>query len=102
MSRRVLCMHPAVALAAVGTLSLASPTYAYSRAIRHGENGYVVADDTWEAALNLAIAQRGNYAAMAQAAYQDVQTRFLWCQQRAALLQTLDLNDATVLKELKP
>ncbi len=88
--------------AAVGTLSLASATYAYTHAIRHGENGYVVADDAWEAALHLAIAQRGNYAAMAQAAYQDVQTRFLWCQQRAALLQALDFNNTTVLKELKP
>jgi GT2 family glycosyltransferase/glycosyltransferase involved in cell wall biosynthesis len=75
--------------AAVGTLSIASPTYAYNHAIRHGENGYLAADSDWEAVLRQAIAQRANYAAMAQAAYQGVQNRFVWHQQRGTLVKAL-------------
>ena len=88
--------------AAVGTLSIASPTYAYSHAIQHGGNGYLAADDAWEAVLHQAIVQRKNYASMAQAAHQDVQTRFVWGRQRAALVSALDLNDFTPPISLKP
>ena len=88
--------------AAVGTLSIASPTYAYSHAIQHGGNGYLAADDVWEAVLHQAIVQRKNYASMAQAAHQDVQTRFVWGRQRAALASALDLNDSSPPISLKP
>ncbi len=78
--------------AAVGTLSIASPTYAYARAIQHGENGYLAADDAWEAVLRQAIANRAqpvHYAAVAQAAHQTVALQFVWQQQRTALQQAL-------------
>ena len=78
--------------AVVGTVSIASPTHAYAAAIRHGENGYLVADDAWLAVLQQAIEQRANYAGMAQAAYQDVQTRHVSSEQRATVLNALDLK----------
>ena len=78
--------------AVVGTVSIASPTHAYAAAIRHGENGYLVADDAWLAVLQQAIEQRANYAGMAQAAYQDVQTRYVWSEKRATVLNALDLK----------
>ena len=78
--------------AAVGTLSIASPTFAYAKAIRHGENGYLAADDAWEAVLKLAIESRAqpvHYAALAQAARETVAMQFVWQQQRSVLLQAL-------------
>ena len=75
--------------AVVGTLSIASPTYAYARAIRHGENGYLAGDEQWEAVLHQAIDRRPNYARLAAAAYQDVQRRFVWSTQRTAVMQAL-------------
>ena len=80
----------------VGTLTIASPTYAYAQAIRHGENGYLAADDQWQAVLLLAIANRdANLPAhqrMVVAAHQDVQSRFTWQTQRSAILQALELS----------
>lgn len=76
--------------AVVGTLSIASPTYAYAQAIRHGENGYLAADDQWEAVIRQAIAARSSYPALAVAAYQDVQRHFVWSQQRTAVMQALN------------
>lgn len=76
--------------AAVGTLSIASPTHAYAQAIRHGENGYLATDDQWEAVLCQAIEHRADYAARAMAAYQDVQHHFVWSQQRTAVMQALN------------
>jgi O-antigen biosynthesis protein len=80
----------------VGTLTIASPTYAYEQAIRHGENGYLAADDQWQAVLLLAIANRdANLPAhqrMVAAAHQDVQSRFTWQTQRSVILQALELS----------
>ena len=78
--------------AAVGTLSIASPTYTYAKAIRHGQNGYLAADDAWEVVLKQAIQSRvqpAHYAAMAQSAHQTVLNRFVWQQQRSTVLQAL-------------
>lgn len=75
--------------AVVGTLSIASPTFAYAQAIRHGENGYLAADDQWEAVIRQAIAARSSYPVLAVAAYQDVQRRFVWSTQRTAVMQAL-------------
>ncbi|MEO6292927.1 MAG: glycosyltransferase, partial [Burkholderiaceae bacterium] len=84
--------------AVVGTVSIASPTHAYATAIRHGENGYLAADDAWLAVLQQAIEKRANYAGMAQAAYQDVQKRYVWREQRTAVLNALDIKNKFKLK----
>ena len=91
--------------AAVGTLSIASPTHAYAAAIRHGENGYLAADNDWLAVLQQALVLRGQhdqYAAMAQSAYHDVQTRYVWREQRMAILSALDLKHQNTISPLKP
>jgi hypothetical protein len=80
----------------VGTLTIASPTHAYTHAIDHGENGYIAADHEWEAVLLQAIAIRDldleKHRRMVVAAYQDVQQRFTWQTQRPAILQALGLG----------
>lgn len=78
--------------AAVGTVTIASPTFAYATAIKHGVNGYLAANHDWGAALRQAIEERHLYANIAQAAHQDVQQRFVWWQQRAVILDALGLN----------
>jgi GT2 family glycosyltransferase len=82
--------------AIVGTRTIASPTYAYAQAIRHGENGYLAADDEWADVLHQAIANRDAnnevHRDMAMAAYQDVQNRFTCKTQRAVIVQALELS----------
>jgi O-antigen biosynthesis protein len=82
--------------AIVGTLTIASPTFAYAEAIRHGENGYLAEDEQWEAVLLQAIAVRDadleQHRRMTAAAYQAVQQRFTWKTQRPVILQTLEVG----------
>ena len=78
--------------AAVGTVSIASPSYAYAAAIKHGFNGYLARQSDWLAVLNEAIEMRQNYGAIAQNAYADVQLRYVWWQQRDTLLRALGLD----------
>ena len=82
--------------AIVGTLTIASPTFAYAETIRHGENGYLAEDDQWEAVLLHAIAVKDadldRHKRMSAAAYQDVQQRFTWLTQRPAILHVLEVS----------
>lgn len=82
--------------AIVGTLTIASPAFAYSAAIRHAENGYLAEDGQWEAVLLQAIAVRDadfeKHKRMTAAAYQDVQQRFIWQTQRPAIMQALEVG----------
>ncbi len=78
--------------AMVGTLSIASPTYAYAATIQHGVNGFLATEDQWELVIHEAIANRENYQRMVQAAYQDVQHRFTWKTQRPAIIKALELS----------
>jgi O-antigen biosynthesis protein len=82
--------------AIVGTLTIASPTFAYAEAIRHGQNGYLAEDEQWEAVLLQAIAARDadpeKHKRMTAAAFQDVQQRFTWQTQRPAILQALEVG----------
>jgi GT2 family glycosyltransferase/glycosyltransferase involved in cell wall biosynthesis len=79
--------------AIVGTLTIASPSFAYAQAIRHGENGYLAEVDQWENVLLQAIATRDNdfdkHRRMTITAFQDVQQRFTWQTQRPAVVQAL-------------
>lgn len=82
--------------AIVGTLTIASPAFAYVEAIRHGDNGYLAEEDQWEAVLLRAIAIREadfeKHKRMVAAAYHDVQKRFTWQTQRPAILQALEVG----------
>jgi glycosyltransferase involved in cell wall biosynthesis len=78
--------------AAVGTVTIASPSYAYAAAIKHGLNGYLAGEGDWLAVLTEAIDMRQRYAAVAQNAYADVQQRYVWWQQRDTVLHALGLD----------
>ena len=82
--------------AIVGTLTIASPSFTYAEAIRHGENGYLAEDEQWEVVLLQAIAVRDTdleqYRRMSAAAYQDVQQRFTWQTQLPAIMQALEVS----------
>ena len=82
--------------AIVGTLTIASPAFAYAEAIRHGENGYLAEDGQWAAVLLQAIAVRDadfeQHRRMTAAAWRDVQQRFAWQTQRPAILQALEVG----------
>jgi glycosyltransferase involved in cell wall biosynthesis len=82
--------------AMVGTLTIASPSFAYVEAIRHGENGYLAEDDQWETVLQRAIAVRDHdtdlHKRMIAAAHLDVQRRFTWKTQRPSILQALEIS----------
>lgn len=77
---------------AVGTVTIASPSYAYAAAIKHGVNGYLAGEGDWLAVLKEAIGMRQRYAALAQNAYADVQQRYVWWQQRDTVLHALGLD----------
>ncbi|MDO5101982.1 MAG: glycosyltransferase [Lautropia sp.] len=63
----------------VGTVSIASPTYTYERAIRDGENGFLARDHEWDQVIRRALAmmdEPGGYARMATEAQRDSSERF--------------------------
>jgi glycosyltransferase involved in cell wall biosynthesis len=65
---------------AVGTVSVASPTYTYASAITHGVNGFLARDCDWEPVLEQAIASLDRYPELAANARQDSLGRFSWNQ----------------------
>jgi hypothetical protein len=61
--------------AAVGTLSIASPSYNYAAAIAHERTGLLAQAQQWDRMLGRALAWHEDYATMAQAARQDALDR---------------------------
>jgi glycosyltransferase involved in cell wall biosynthesis len=57
--------------AIVGTVSVATPTFAFRQSIRDGENGYLARAQEWAAVLQCALASPDRYAEIAAAAHQD-------------------------------
>lgn len=80
--------------AVVGTVTIASPTYTFSDAIRHGENSYLSPAHRWEEIISTVVGSLENdpaaYIAMAEAGIAHANEQFGWRQQaprlRAALL----------------
>ena len=68
--------------AAVGTVSVASPTASYRAAIEHGQNGLLARDHEWEdtvmALVDDLLTTRHRYTAMAEAAQRDAEARYTW------------------------
>ena len=63
---------------AVGTVSVASPTYTYAGSIRHGINGFMADDCAWEETLALAIESLDRSPELAANARRDSIDRFSW------------------------
>lgn len=77
--------------ASVGTLSIASPSFTYRRAIREGENGYLAKAHEWAASIMRAMDHIETYEAIAIEARRDALQKFGWQHQRHAILRALQL-----------
>jgi glycosyltransferase involved in cell wall biosynthesis len=79
--------------AVVGTQSIASPTYTYARAIRHGENGYLAQSHQWLSVIRQALREIEQYQPMAQRSRADAREKYAWFNQRECILAALGLQD---------
>ena len=77
--------------AAVGTVSIASPSEVYAGAIRHGDNGYLAQAHRWAEVMREALDGLDGYGAMAERAREDALARFSWTGQRDTILAALGL-----------
>jgi glycosyltransferase involved in cell wall biosynthesis len=78
--------------ASVGTLSIASPSFTYRRAIRDRENGYLAKAHEWTKAILHAVDNLEAYRRMASIARHDAVERFGWQNQRESILRALQLH----------
>ena len=78
--------------AIVGTLSIVSPTYTYSRAVHDGDNGYVSQAHQWAGCIRRAVAHLADYQTMAQRSCEDARTKYAWFNQRAQILTALGIK----------
>jgi glycosyltransferase involved in cell wall biosynthesis len=76
--------------AAVGTVSIASPTFTYADVIQDGVNGFLAHAHQWQSSIQTAIDSSERHAAIAHAGRAIVDARFGWTTQRAAILGALD------------
>ncbi len=78
--------------ASVGTLSIASPSFTYRRAIQHGVNGYLAKAHEWTSAILQAV-DRGaeSYETLATEARRDALLKFGWQHQTEAILNALQI-----------
>ena len=78
--------------AIVGTQTIASPTYAYARAIIHGENGYLAQAHQWLDRIRGATADLDSLEVMARRSYAHARDGYAWFHQRARILSALGLD----------
>lgn len=75
--------------AAVGTLSIASPSCNYAAVIRDGENGYIARAHQWASVMERAIADRDRYSKMAEVAHSDALLKYAYYNQREKIIDAL-------------
>jgi glycosyltransferase involved in cell wall biosynthesis len=78
--------------AAAGTLTVATPTYTFSRAIVDGENGFLANAFEWDDKLQNArdtVDNPSRYAAMAQRAFDHADSNYGWNRQGALIAATV-------------
>lgn len=76
--------------AAVGTVSIASPSFTYRAVIDHGVNGYVAKAHEWKEVMSNAIGQHGQHAELIAQARAVAESRFTWNTQRTAIMEALN------------
>lgn len=76
--------------AAVGTVSIASPSFTYRAVVDHGVNGYLAKAHEWREVMADAIARHGQHAELIAQARTIAETRFTWNAQRAAIMGALN------------
>lgn len=77
--------------ASVGTLSIASPSFTYRRAIQDGKNGYLSKAHEWTASILRAMDRSESYEAMAAEARSDALLKFGWQHQTRTILNALQI-----------
>lgn len=80
--------------AAVGTWTIATPTFTFRRAIRDGVTGQLARAHEWDAALHQAVALLRNpdrYLPVAEAAAAEVYARYGWDRQAERILAAVGL-----------
>ena len=78
--------------ASVGTLSIASPSFTYRRAISDGVNGYLAKAHEWAETIIRALDSWDAYGRMAGEARRDALQKFGWQNQPEAILKALELG----------
>lgn len=78
--------------AAVGTLSIASPTEVYACAIRHRENGYLARAHEWKTVIREALSKTDSYWQMAERSREDALSKYAWFTQRPRIVAALGLD----------
>ena len=78
--------------ASVGTLSIASPSYTYRRAICDGTNGYLAKAYEWTETILRAVDNWSAYQGMASVARSDAIQKFGWLSQTDSILSALQLD----------
>ncbi|CAB3687740.1 glycosyltransferase [Achromobacter pestifer] len=66
--------------AIVGTITVATPTYTYSRAIKDGVTGYLSTPEQWTKKIEkvIELSRSGRYADIAEIAYGEVRQAYGW------------------------
>lgn len=85
--------------AIVGTLSIASPSYTYARAISEEETGYLAQSCSWETAMRSALGRLDQYREMAERAYKDVRDKCAWFNQGGAIMAALGLEGSCPIQQ---
>ncbi len=80
--------------AVAGTISIASPTHTYAKAIRHGHNGYLSRAHQWASVIRQAIGQMDSYQEMASTAFADARTKYVGLNQREVILKALGMSQS--------
>lgn len=75
--------------AAVGTLTIASPTYTYRQSIRDGENGYLAHALEWELKIKQALASYDEQAETVRRAHDEVRDFYHWRTQAGVIEKTI-------------
>ena len=75
--------------ARVGTITVASPTFTYSRAITHGRNGFLANAQDWSAQIEAICGALDRYDAVAESAHIHAFECFDWSRQADVILSVL-------------
>ena len=83
-----------------GTLTLATPTFAFRNSISHGQTGLLVPSCNWDQALREAVSiveDKARYDAIAEAASEHVQAAYGWDRLASTILRAVfSSEEATI------
>jgi glycosyltransferase involved in cell wall biosynthesis len=77
--------------AAVGTISMASPTFTYAAVIRDGVNGYLAHAHQWFDKLSRVLSDLDDYETIAERAVAHALASYSWHMQRPVILDALNM-----------